>query len=206
MTADSSNPGSTQPPLLILREKFFFMEDGAAEQARYERLAYDSFAVLGWLPGIGCVSFREPSPRSAFFFIYDWERGMRDGKYSSLPDDLDWRWRDWSRRYYEIRSRSPKLEMRDLLQDITERQDGRSWPFYASEHILEEWILAGDFDAPMGSDLYSPEYVTRKTFGRLRELRLLTGGWIYDDGHALRFAAGEEWQEVKRELRELRGG
>ena len=205
MTSEPADPNALPPIVPVHDEKFSFMEDGEAEKARFERLARDTYPVVAGLPGIGCADFREPSPDSAFFFLHQWDHGVRQGRYPPLPDALDRRWRDWAARYFEIRARSPRLEMRDLIQGITERQEGLSWPFYATEDILEEWILAGDFDAPIGSHIYDREAVTRATFDRLRELRLLTGGWIYNDGSVLRFVAGEEWEQAKRDLRSSGG-
>jgi hypothetical protein len=203
MSADAPDP---HPPLLPAHdEKFSFMTDGEAEKARYEQLARDTWPVVAGLPGLGGADFQEPSPESAAFFLLRWDHEVGKGRYPPLPDALDRRWREWAEHYYEIRRRSPKLEMRDLIQGITERQEGLSWPFHATEDILEEWILAGDFDAPIGSHLYDPQAVTRETFERLRELRLQTGGWIYDDGSRLRFAADEEWEDVKRDMR-MRSG
>jgi len=186
--------GETAPlPFKVDTEKFRFMVDGDKELASFTQLAEDTHA-LGWF------DVREPSPESAAFLLHHIRRGSR----LELPPDLDGRWREWADRYFEIRKRSPQLEMRDLIQDITERQEGLSWPFYATEDVLEEWIVAGNFDAPIETGLYSAEYVTRPVFDRLRELRFLTGGWIYDDGAELRFASGEEWERVKAELRSAR--
>jgi hypothetical protein len=193
MTLDPS--GEEPRPHLpeIWTEKFLFMERGDEELATFKQLAEDTRAA-GWR------DVREPSPESAFFLLNNAGRGS----YPPLPPDLNERWQAWAKRYFEIRLRSPQLEMRDLIQDITERQEGLSWPFYATEDVLEEWVVAGDFDAPIETGLYFAEYVTRPTFDRLRELRFLTGGWIYNDSDGLRFADGDEWKRVKAELRWLR--
>jgi hypothetical protein len=204
MTSDPRLGSEPDRPLEILQQKFEFMEGGDEELAFYRRLAEDTFPhVKGGYP-IHQPGFREPAPDSAGFFLQRWNNGVRLGRCKPLPPELERRWRDWADRYYEIRRRSPKLEMRDLIQDITERQEGLSWPFHATEDILEEWIVAGNFDAPIEHELYFAEYVTRPTFDRLRELRFLTGGWIYDDGWKLRFAQGAEWERVKADMRERR--
>jgi len=199
-----SESGEPDRPVAVLPEKFDFMEDGVEQLAFYRRLAEDTEPqVRGGYP-IHQPDFREPSPESAGFFLQRWNDGVRLGRCKPLPPELERRWREWADRYFEVRRRSPKLEMRDLIQDITERQEGLSWPFHATEDILEEWVVAGDFEAPIEGEFYFAEYVTRPTFDRLRELRLLTDGWIYDDGWKLRFAQGPEWARAKADMRERR--
>jgi hypothetical protein len=204
MTSDPPTWDEPDRSIEILLQKFEFMEGGDEELAFYRRLAEDTFRqVRGGYP-VHQPDYREPSPESAGFFLQRWNDGVRLGRCKALPPELERRWREWADRYFEIRRRSPQLEMRDLIQGITERQEGLSWPFHATEDILEEWIVAADFDAPIECEFYFAEYVTRPVFDRLRELRFLTGGWIYDDGRKLRFAGGAEWAREKAEMRERR--
>jgi hypothetical protein len=115
-----------------------------------------------------------------------------------LTPDLVQRWKRWNDEYYEIRSRNPRLELRDMMQEMSESDTASSWPRHFQERSIQDWVDAGDPAAPPPfDDRY--DIVTPEFFERLRELRQLCGGWLYWDSSMGRvvFAPESEWQSVR---------
>jgi len=125
--------------------------------------------------------------------------GKRDNSRSriELAPELIRRWERWNREYIEICSRNPQLELRDMMQAISESDTASSWPAGYERHI-QDWADAGDPSAPPPfDDRYG--IVTPEFFSRLHALRQLCGGWLYwnDDRNCIVFAPELEWQRVR---------
>lgn len=173
--------------------KLVWIEDGGDARERFQQLAMDTYDALTSLGADFVLPF-DPWPESAGNGLM---RGW--GKRASralveLPDHLVQRWREWNAEYYILRAESPKLELRDLMQDISESHDASSWPI-GYERRIQDWVDAGDASAPPPFD---DRYNVAKedTFRRLQTLRALLKGWMFwdDQINAVRFAPESEWQ------------
>src|SRR6201990_1219563 len=97
-------------------------EEDARE--RFLQLAidtYDFLASAGTVPlwAFGLSATGNP-------LCYPWNR--RDGRAIEFPPALIERWENWNREYFEIRARSPRLELRDMMHTIGESHNASSWP------------------------------------------------------------------------------
>jgi hypothetical protein len=168
-------------------------EEDARE--RFLQLAIDKYDFLASAGVIPPWVF-DPSPESGGNPLsYQWKR--RDGRAVEFCPALIERWENWNREYFEIRARSPRLELRDMMQKISESHNASSWPDGYEPHI-QAWVDAGDPSAPPPfDDRYG--IVTATFFNRLRELRQLCGGWLYwnNDRHRVVFAPEFEWQRLQ---------
>jgi uncharacterized protein YndB with AHSA1/START domain len=88
------------------------------------------------------------------------------------------RWKSWNREYYEVRARNPRLELRDMMQNMSESHDAMSFPDEFMELRIRNWIDAGDCTTPPPFDdrrgVATPEF-----FNRLCELRKLCREWPF---------------------------
>jgi hypothetical protein len=163
---------------------------------RFLRLAIDTYDFLA-SAGAGPAWLFDPSPESAGNPLrYQWKR-RGDSRPIEFSPALIERWENWNREYFEIRARSPRLELRDMMQEISESHNASSWPDGYEPHI-QAWVDAGDSSAPPPFvDRYG--IVTATFFNRLRELRQLCGGWLYwsNDLHHVVFAPESEWQRMR---------
>jgi hypothetical protein len=166
---------------------------------RYLQLAIDTYDFLISADAAFVLVF-DPWPKSAANALRS--RGWRkrsDGTGIALPAPLIQRWEAWNREYFEVRSRNPKLELRDMMQGISESHLATGWPDGYERHI-QAWVDAGD---PMAPPPFDDRYgiVTAAFFGRLRQLRERCGGWLYwsDAAQRVVFAPEPEWQQVRAE-------
>lgn len=89
-------------------------------------------------------------------------------------------WQRYEKLYFELRSRSPLLELHDLLWEVSEGIARQGWDIVV-ENGLRDWVDHGGsltdlpFD-PM-DDVLTPALVTRMT-----AIRRITKGWVYGDG------------------------
>jgi hypothetical protein len=163
-----------------------------AARNRFLQLAIDTYDFLAsagavplWVFGLSAAG----NP-----LCYPWNR--RDGRAIEFSPALIERWENWNREYFEIRARSPRLELRDMMQEISESHNASSWPD-GYERRLQVWVDAGDPSAPPPFD-DRHRIVTATFFSRLRELRRLCGGWLYwnNDLRRVVFARESEWQPM----------
>ena len=182
-------------------------EENARE--RFLQLAIDTYDYL-ISRGAGFVQMSDPSPDSAMNGLHNFGLA-RDGPISfdtirnsetwcrriELSRELIERWKSWNREYVDIRARNPRLELRDMMQDISESDSASSWPHGYERHI-QAWVDAGDASAPPPFDA-SPDILRPEFFDRLRELRQVCGGWLYwnDNLNRVVFASEPEWQQVR---------
>lgn len=182
--------------LRATNDKLKWLENGAGARERFQQLAMDTYDAITSL-GADFVMPFDPWPESA-------GNGLRGGwgvlgsqARIELPGHLVQRWREWNDEYYRVRAQSPKLELRDLMQDISESHAASSWPV-GYERRIQDWVDAGDALAPTPfDDRYA--VAGEDTFQRLQQLRVLLKGWMFWDEkiHAVRFAPEPEWQLVR---------
>jgi hypothetical protein len=127
----------------------------------------------------------------------------RDGSRIELSEELKQRWQSWKREYIALRARNARLEIRDLMQHISETLDGLG-AFWDS---LRDRELARDAGQPMAAtretrsskapvddplfalfiarvrrtdDLLKPhEIIIEITNEVRRELGMKVGGWFW---------------------------
>jgi hypothetical protein len=168
-------------------------EEDARE--RFLRLAIDTYDFLASAGAVPAWVF-DPSPESGVNPLrYQWKQ--RDGRPIEFSLALIERWENWDREYFEIRARSPRLELRDMMHTISESHNASSWPDGYEPHI-QAWVDAGDPSVPPPfEDRHG--IITVTFFNRLRELRQLCGGWLYlnHELHRVVFAPESEWQRMQ---------
>lgn len=103
-------------------------------------------------------------------------------------------WKRLADLYPGLAARNPRLELRDLMQDISERRESASWP-HMWEWSIERWIADGAPDGQM------PYPVDNDIRDRLLELHPILGGWLYlDETGMVAFAETTAFREVKVRL------
>jgi len=188
------------------RAEFIERQTGAADarfsltvgeetaQQRFRQLAIDTY---DFLTSAGAKVGWAFTPSDEYASSVAYSGGRVDGSRAELSPELIQRWERWNREYSQIRARNPRLELRDLMQNISESHDASSWPV-GYEWRIQAWVDAGDPSAPPPFDdrhnIVSPEI-----FNRLRKLRHLCAGWLYfsDKVRHVVFAPEPEWQLVR---------
>lgn len=164
-------------------EEFVGLTPGEAQaHGEFERLVIDTIAEF--------VALKLPktivtySPMSSFFTLRDIVQGA-----APVTPECEARWRGWQEAYPKLLARNPRLELRGLLQDISEARDACSWP-YEEEWDIERWVAQGDPDA----DPYRGE-ISSETYEHLKRIHAAIGGWLfYDDlREMIVFAETEEF-------------
>ena len=114
---------------------------------------------------------------------------------ADVPDELLQGWQRFADQYSELVARNPRLELRDLMQGISERAMFESWP-QGAEWDIERWISEG---APAdGRVLYPVDHDIRD---RLLKLYPVLGGWLYvDETWTVTFADTAAFRQVKVRL------
>ncbi len=104
-------------------------------------------------------------------------------------------WHRFAAVYPTLVKRHPRLELRDLMQDISERRESMSWPAI-QEWAIERWVAEG---AP---EEKAPYVVDTDIRARLLELYPKLGGWLYHDHSQLMvvFAETDEFLQVRVRL------
>lgn len=124
-------------------------------------------------------------PKSAGFFLRPWN------DQDKVSSSIQGQWQQWERDYSEVEARSPRLELRNLMQTMSESLDAMSWP-QEQEWQIEQWVASGDFD-------HRPYYRDKAVYARLRALHTRLGGWLYQDDHGyVHFADLEEFKAIRR--------
>lgn len=189
------------------REKFIERQNRATDYAfppcvgkysarqRFQQLTLDTFDFL-LSEGAESVVFFLPSPDSGVNPLRNpgiW-RTPDSGQIVMLSPALIERWESWHREYAEIRARNPLLELRDLMHAISESHNASSWPS-GYEAQIRDWIDSGDMAGIPFDDRYG--IITSEFFNRLRELRELSGGWLYwsDEERSIVFATDADRQQ-----------
>lgn len=165
-----------------LDEVFSFTRNENEARARFERLALDSYDFL-------------KSMNTAFYWGFNPTRWPFKDYFG--PPELMQRWRDWEEEYKSLRRRNPRLELYDVMHEISESHNASSWPD-GREGRIQSWVDAGDPRAePPFDDRHG--IVTDAFFNRLRELRQSCGGWLYwnNDLRRVVFAPETEWQKIR---------
>jgi uncharacterized protein YndB with AHSA1/START domain len=172
--------------------KFAFTLGEQEARERLQRLAIDTYDFL-ILTGADWVSVFDPWPESGGSPLRGegWAKRSRRSLIPDrpppsgpnlhgigLPPALVDRWKSWNREYYEVRARNPRLELRDMMQNMSESDNASSFPHEGMEVRTRDWIDAGDCTAPPPfCDRY--DVVTPEFFNRLCELRKLCGEWPF---------------------------
>ena len=113
---------------------------------------------------------------------------------AEVSDELVQGWKRFAELYQDSIPRNPRLELRDLLQDISERREAASWP-HLWEWDIERWVSDG---APEGQIRYAVDDDLRD---RLLELYPTLGGWLYlDETGMVSFAETAAFHQVKVRL------
>jgi hypothetical protein len=111
---------------------------------------------------------------------------------AKVSEELVQGWKRFADLYQGLIARNPRLELRDLMQDISERMDSASWPD-GREWDIERWICDG---APEGQMRYCR--VDDDIRDRLLELYPILGGWLYlDETGMVVFAETAVFRQVK---------
>ncbi len=113
--------------------KFSFTPGETDARERFLRLAINTYDFKMAGAAKACLPF-DPWPESA-------GNALRSG--FALSPDLVSRWENWNREYYELRARNPRLELRDLMQEVGESTISCSWPD-GYEPIIWAWVEAGN--------------------------------------------------------------
>jgi hypothetical protein len=173
----------------IADRKFALTSGEQSSRERFRQLAIETYDFL-ISNGATSVPRFDPWPEAA-------GNPIRNPPRIELTSELTRRWESWNTEYYEIRARNPQLELRDMIQNISESDVASSWPSSDQERRIQEWVDAGDPTArPPFTDRY--DIVTLEFFERLRTLRQLCDGWLYwnSDVNGVVFASESKWQSV----------
>jgi len=170
------------------------LTDGEDEMwAVFETLAVDTHDALVAAGSNVWVHGYSICPDSAWnWLMTTWEHGL-------VAPDLVERWRQWAAGYPALLTRNPKLELRDLMQDISESHDSSSFP-YRYEDAIFEWVLAGDISEPPFDDRHG--IVDDAFYSAMRRLQGdLMGGWLWWDEAAAAqvYVARDQWDVVRAE-------
>lgn len=191
----------------VIDRKFALTSGEENSRERFRQLAIDTYDFLISM-GASFVQAFDPWPESGGNALrIPWWGKRDDGSRIELAAGLMGRWKTWNDEYFEIRARNPRLELRDMMQHISESHTASSWPD-GYERRIQDWVDAGNPSAPPPFDdrygIITPEF-----FNRLRTLRQLCGGWLYWDGklNCIVFAPEAEWQSVRaaQEAAEVKG-
>ncbi|CCD84778.1 protein of unknown function [Bradyrhizobium sp. ORS 285] len=150
--------------------------------ASFKQLAMETYGALTQ-HGLRCMPWTTWPESAAFFRCSSDLAGI-------VPETCLERWRQWELGYPELLARHPRLELRNLMQTISERMNASSWP-YGYEWAIEAWIAGGDPDRAAFGD--------RVLFERLAELHTRLGGWLYlDDDYNVVFETFAEFRQTGR--------
>jgi hypothetical protein len=157
--------------------------------ASFSQLAMETYDTLTQ-QGVRFVPWLSTWPESAAFFL-------RPGHPTDeVPQSCLEKWRQWELDYHELVARNPRLELRNLMQEISESMDASSWP-QGYEWAIENWVAGGDPDRNAFGD--------HVLFERLSVLHTKLGGWLYlDDDCNIVFENLAEFRETRRRLDEER--
>jgi hypothetical protein len=165
---------------------FSFTNGEDESRNRFEQMALDTYELLSSLSVTQATHFSVRPGGTPIFLL------QKCGE--KLPRSLLCRWESWGKEYDEIVRRNPRLELRDMMHDISESYMSASWPV-GYEDVIQDWVDAGD---PAASAFFVvPETGTAEFYHRLREVRQLCGGWLYWDGDNVVFAPEPEWQKIR---------
>ena len=155
----------------IAEEFSNIVEDDLGLTVPFLDLCCDTHVALGGRHWSNGACFR-PCATSAWNLACP----LHDKTRSELPADLQQRWLAWREDYAELVAHNPRLDLADRMQDISEIEDGSSWP-YGHEGVLKAWVDSGDitrFPFRMRS-----EFPTQIFYRSLQDLRRKTRGWLY---------------------------
>lgn len=179
-------------------DKLGFTEGDEEARQRFLRLAIDTYDALTSAGARHIWTF-DPCLEVARNALCRTNWGRPGGLRIELAPTLVERWKAWNADYFAIRARQPRLELHDMLEDVSEGDSAASWPA-GYEWRLAAWVDAGDPSAPPPfMDRY--DIVTPAFFMRLRELRRLCNGWLYwcDGAKSVVYAPEPEWRRVRAE-------
>jgi hypothetical protein len=158
--------------------------------AFFSRLAMETHDILV-AQGVRAIFGFSTWPESAGFFLRPGNR------FYEVPLSILEQWQQWERGYPEVEARNPRLELRNLMQTMSEMMGGMSWPQY-SEWEIERWVAGGDVDA-------NPYYRDYQIYARLQVLHSRLDGWVYqDDEGYIHFAELEEFKAIGHRQDEAR--
>jgi hypothetical protein len=92
-----------------------------------------------------------------------------------VPADILQNWINWKNDYPAFIARNPRLELCDMMEDISESHDACSWP-WEYESKIRDWVDSGKME-PAPFDDRAGLLKDDKFFNRLCELRAKIKGW-----------------------------
>lgn len=165
--------------------------DPGAEVALFRRLAKATLKAVPKAEAWRAITLRL-HPDSAF----NPARWAGRAEWAFLPPDLQAAWQEWPAAYTRLAARNPRLEVADLLSEISETHIFSSWPSRWEDRI-EDWVLADDhlnppFDVQKDTDI-------ARIHARLRNLRGVIGGWLWWSETQKRVIYGDsaEWTKER---------
>jgi hypothetical protein len=180
-----STPGTTPDYQQQIIDEFIALTPG--ETDAHDLFSHLAYATNDELQKLG-------SYRTLFWFSPD-SAGFGSAHIKAVgaevSDELVQGWKRFAELYQDLIARNPRLELRDLMQDISERKEAASWP-QMCEWDIERWICDG---APKGQMPYPVDDDIRE---RLLELNPILGGWLYrDETGMVVFAETATFRQVK---------
>ena len=172
--------------------------DPGEELSLFERLCQETLAAMptGWEWRALCIKL---SPDSAFNPV----KWQQRAEWQALRADLQAAWQDWPAAYAKLLALNPRLEVADLLSEISETHISSSWPS-GWEDGIEDWVLTGSPASPP-FDVRNDTDIAR-IHARLRDLQTPLGGWIWWSETEKRVVYGDRaaWAKERTRLATLR--
>jgi hypothetical protein len=169
--------------------------DEAAAHAFFRQLAFETFEQVERIEAPKrFISPFKVRPTSGFFGLQQFATAGIE-----LSKDCVDRWRQWERDYPVLTARNPRLELHDIMQDLSEAHEGASWP-YMFEWTIERWVANGALpEEPHYRSLNGQSLIEPSVRDRLKELHAKLGGWLYYDFTAemIVFADTEQFRLVE---------
>jgi hypothetical protein len=187
-----SNPDRKSDPQQRIIDEFIALTPGEADA--HDLFCHLARATVSESKKLGLHKTVFPfSPGSAGFGL-----AHVNAVGAEVSEELVHGWKRFADLYQDLIHRNPRLELRDLLQEISERRESASWP-HLWEWDIERWISDG---APEGQMRYSVDDDIRD---RLLELYPILNGWLYlDETGMVSFAETAAFHQVKVQLDEER--
>lgn len=114
--------------------------DDRGEREIFMSLASDTFTALNDAGSRHRDWIYRMCPSSAMCLsFYD-----VNSRQEELPEPLQARWIAWRDTYAAMLDRNPRLEIVDMLEQMSESHDSSSWPYGREVQILE-WVVHGDY-------------------------------------------------------------
>ncbi len=151
--------------------------------SRYEKLGLQTYDHAATEDRMRVWTF--PSIARKRFFLTMWH-----DEIATVPDDLQQKWREWRADFKAAFSANLRLQLMDLIADVSEREGWLSWP-ESWDDLIFEWVENDEFRPSP----FSVGIQHRKVYDRLRKIRNKIGGWIcLNNDDTVIFLPEEKWQ------------